>query len=354
MKKNIALIYGGNSAEAEISIKSGLNVLKQLDNTEYNIYQILLRGSSWRVLNPDGLSINQQVPFNLLQYFISLEEQLNKPIGKLKLSDINTCVGCEIDKTDFSFSFNGEKVCLNQAVIMIHGTPGENGMLQGYFEMLDIPFNTCSSFVSAITFDKHSCKRFLDNSGVKMAKDVYLIKGANYCQDKIIESLGLPVFVKPTNGGSSFGVTKVKEKKDLKAAIDFVFEEYDSALIESFIKGRELTNGIYIKDDIATYFPVTEIITTREFFDYEAKYLGESKEICPAQVSDELTKEIQLLSEKIYRYLGCTGLVRVDYILKDNDLYFLELNTVPGMTQMSLIPVQARVGNIDLNSIILS
>ncbi len=337
--KNIALIYGGNSEEAEISIKSGLNVLQQLDKSKYNIYQVLLRGRNWRVLNPNCEEINEAIPFDLLKNFIN--------------NEINTAIGAEIDKTDFSFTFNGEKVLLDEAVIMIHGTPGENGLLQGYLEMLDIPFNTCSSFVSAITFDKHSCKRFLDNAGVKMAKDIYLIKGAKYNPEEIINKIGLPLFVKPTNGGSSFGVTKVKKAEELIPALDIVFKEYDSALIEEYIKGRELTNGIYIKDGKTTTFPVTEIITTREFFDYQAKYMGESKEVCPAELSSELTEKVQQLSERIYKYLGCTGLVRMDYILKENDLYFLELNTVPGMTKMSLMPVQARIGNIDLSSIII-
>ena len=352
--KNIALIYGGNSAEADISIKSGLNVLTLLKDCGYNIYEVLLRGASWRVINPQGGNNNGNIPFELLEHEIEQEELNQRGIGKLKLDDVKSDIGVEINKTDFSFTFNGSKVSFDKAIIMIHGTPGEDGLLQGYFEMLNIPFNTCSSFVSAITFDKHSCKRFLDNSGVLMAQDIYLVKGAKYCPNEIINKLGLPLFVKPTNGGSSFGVTKVKTIDELTPALDIVFKEYDSALVEGFIKGRELTNGIYIKDNNVINFPVTEIITTREFFDYEAKYLGESSEVCPAEISPEITKAVQDLSEKIYRYLGCTGLVRVDYILDGDDLYFLELNTVPGMTKMSLMPVQAKVGGINLADIILS
>ena len=283
--KNIALIYGGNSEEAKISIKSGLNIYKLLDKNKYKIYQVLLRGKNWRVLNPNCEEINEEIPFDTLKSFINNDKAIN--------------TGAEIDKTDFSFTHNGEKTLLNEAVIMIHGTPGENGLLQGYLEMLDIPFNTCSSFVSAITFDKHSCKRFLDNAEIKMAKDIYLIKGAKYNAEEIINKIGLPLFVKPTNGGSSFGVTKVKKIEELAPALDFVFKEYDSALIEEFIQGRELTNGIYKKNGETTYFPITEIITSREFFDYEAKYLGESKEVCPAEISKELTEQVQKLSEKI-------------------------------------------------------
>lgn len=333
MRKKIALIYGGNSEEAEVSIKSGKNVSANISREKYDVYEIVLRGGSWRVLNPDGDVVCANVAENHLKNIIE--------IGK---SD----VGVEVDKGDFSFAHNGVKVKFDFAFIMIHGTPGENGLLQGYLDMIMVPYNTCSSFVSAVTFDKHSCKRFLDFAGVKMAKDVFFHKGDNYCADKIIEQLGLPVFVKPTNGGSSFGVTKVKKKEDLKAAVDFVFSEYDSVIIEEFIQGREMTNGIYQNGGAIVKLPVTEIITEREFFDYQAKYLGESREICPAQIAEDMASQIQHMSEKLYRYLGCSGLVRMDYIVKGEDIYFLETNTVPGMTAMSLVPAQVRAAGIPM------
>jgi D-alanine-D-alanine ligase len=260
--------------------------------------------------------------------------------------------GVEVDKTGFSFEFNGRKVKFDMAFIMIHGTPGENGLLQGYLEMMGVPYNTCSAYVSAITFDKHSCKRFIEHAGIKMAKDVFIRRGSSYNAEEIVEQLGLPLFVKPTNGGSSFGITKVKKLEDLVPAIELVFREYDSVIIEESIVGRELTNGIYPKGDKLVKLPVTEIVTTREFFDYEAKYLGESQEICPAHIPDDLTRRIQDTTEQIYRYMGCSGLVRMDYIVKGEDIYFLETNTVPGMTAMSLVPAQVRAAGISMEEFV--
>lgn len=318
MKQKIALVYGGNSSEYEISAQSGKNVASCIDRTRYDVYEVLLMGASWQV-------------------------QIYKNISGNEVTDT-----IEVDKTDFSFTYKGEKIKFDLAYIMIHGTPGENGLLQGYFEMLGIPFNTCSAFVSSITFDKHSCKRFLDFAGVKMAKDIYIRVGHDYCVKSIVKELGLPLFVKPTNGGSSFGINKVKREEELEEAIQNAFKECDSILVEECITGREMTNGIYCKNGELVRLPVTEIVTDREFFDYEAKYLGQSNEICPAPISDELTEDIQNLTAKIYRYMGCRGLVRIDYIVKGYDIYFLEINTVPGMTPMSLVPGQVRAAGIDM------
>lgn len=328
MKKNIALIYGGDSEEAGVSIKSGRNVADCICRENYNVYEILLRGASWRVLNPCGCAVDMEVAENCL----------NTPQS----------VGVEVDKTDFSFVADGNRVKFDMAFIMIHGTPGENGLLQGYLEMMGVPYNTCSAYVSAITFDKHSCKRFIEHAGVKMAKDVFIRRGSAWNAEEIIGELGLPVFVKPTNGGSSFGITKVKKVEELAPAIELVFKEYDSVIIEESIVGREFTNGIYPKGGELVRLPVTEIVTSREFFDYEAKYLGESQEICPAQIPDELTARIQDTTEQIYRYMGCSGLVRMDYIVRNDEIYFLETNTVPGMTAMSLVPAQVRAAGIPM------
>ena len=389
-KKTIALIYGGNSLEAEISIKSGKNVADNLDRNRYNIYEVLLRGESWRVVNPNGGSVGESVVEELLNREIEIERGYiacsrtsektsggtysgksgeascgtscetsgeasvnannSGARGRVRIKDLQGLHGVEIDKTDFSFTYNGTKIKFDYAFIMIHGNPGENGVLQGYLEMMDIPFNTCTSFVSTITFDKHSCKRFLDFSGINMAKDLF-IRREDFCFadcDSIIDRLGLPLFVKPSDGGSSFGVTKVKEPKDLAKAIKAAFEVSSSVLVEESIQGREVTNGIYTVNGEMFTLPVTEIVTDREFFDYEAKYLGQSREICPAPIGDELTRRIQQTSRKIYRYLGCKGLVRIDYFIKDNEIYFLEMNTVPGMTAMSLVPAQVRVAGIPM------
>lgn len=364
-RKNIALIYGGNSLEAEISIKSGKNVADNLDRDRYNIYEVLLRGESWRVINPNG----EIVPGGFAEELLNGEIEIEKGYvnvdeasvnannsgahGRIKIEDMQKLPGTEIDKTDFSFTFGGVKTRFDYAFIMIHGNPGENGVLQGYLEMMDIPFNTCSSFVSTITFDKHSCKRFLDFSGVNLAKDRFIRK-EEFCFadcDSIIEKLGLPLFVKPSDGGSSFGVTKVKRPNELAEAIKMAFEVSSSVLVEECIKGREVTNGIYTVNGKIVNLPVTEIVTDREFFDYEAKYLGQSREICPAPLGDELTRRVQRTSEKIYRYLGCKGLVRMDYFIRDNEIYFLELNTVPGMTAMSLVPAQVRAAGITMKEL---
>ncbi len=322
-KKIIALVYGGNSSELEISVQSGKNVVSYIDKERYEVYEVLLKGASWQV-------------------------QLHNDAPGGGISAI------EVDKTDFSFTYKEQKIKFDMAYIMIHGTPGEDGLLQGYFEMLGIPYNTCSSFVSSITFDKHSCKRFLDFAGVKMAKDVFLRRDSEYNVTDIVKQLGLPLFVKPTNGGSSFGITKVKREEELQAAIESAFNECDSILIEECITGREFTNGIYKCKGELVSLPVTEIVTNREFFDYEAKYLGMSNEICPAPISAELTGNIQELTARIYKYMGCNGLVRIDYIVKGYDIYFLEINTVPGMTPMSLVPGQVRAAGIDMDSFFTS
>ena len=344
MKKKIALIYGGNSEEAGISIQSGRNVSRNICREKYDVYEVLLKGVDWLVMNPSGDAVQDDLPQRCLDALCA-----GKPA---KTVAAGACAPVPVDKSDFSFVHEGVKVKFDMAFIMIHGTPGENGLLQGYFEMIGVPYNTCSAYVSAITFDKHSCKRFIEHAGVKMAKDVFIRRGSSYNPEEIIGELGLPVFVKPTNGGSSFGITKVKKVEDLTPAIELVFKEYDSVIIEESIVGRELTNGIYANGSELVKLPVTEIVTTREFFDYEAKYLGESQEICPAQISAELTAQIQETTEKIYKYMGCSGLVRMDYIVRDGEIFFLETNTVPGMTPMSLVPAQVRAAGISMEEFV--
>ena len=250
----------------------------------------------------------------------------------------------EINKTDFSAA----GVHFDVAFIMIHGSPGENGLLQGYFEMLEIPFTTCNAFVSNIAFDKYSCKRFLDFAGVKFAKDCYIRKGRPYSPRSIVAQLGLPLFIKPTNGGSSFGVTKVKSMEEIEPAVERAFLENDAVMAEEAIVGREVTNGIFTDRGKIVNLPVTEIVTEREFFDFEAKYQGLSKEICPAPLPPHITEQIQQMTTHIYTFMGCSGLVRMDYIIKGEEIFFLEMNMVPGMTPMSLIPAQVRAAGIEI------
>lgn len=312
MKKRIALLYGGNSSEAEVSVKSGKHVAQHLDPLKYEVFEIMVRGMDWRVQNPD-------------------------------------CNFAQIDKSDFSFIHSdGKKITFDIALIMIHGTPGEDGMIQGYFDMVGIKYSTSPSIVSAITFNKYACKCFLRDSGIMLPKEVFLRKGDKYSVDEISTQLGYPMFVKPNDGGSSFGVTKVKSADGLSLAIEEAFKEDDKVLIEEFIEGREMTNGAFLSGNSLNVLPVTEIIPDNEFFDYEAKYLGASKEICPAKIPESMREAIQENTSKIYSHLGCRGVVRVDYIVNNKGIYFLEINTVPGMTQMSLVPQQIRAAGMTI------
>lgn len=303
MKKRVALLYGGDSSEFEVSVKSGKNVASAIDRQRYDLYQIVVRDTSWAVQIEGGSQV-------------------------------------EVDKSDFSAIIDNQKIKFDLAFIMIHGTPGENGLLQAYFEMLHIPHNTCSSFVSALTFDKYACKAYLRDLGIKLPKESLVRKGDSYSPDEIVERLGLPLFVKPNIGGSSFGATKVNDVNDIPDAIERAFVEGDTVIVEEYIKGREVTNGVYMRGRERVVLPVTEIIPDNEFFDYQAKYLGASKEICPAEIDQELYQQIREETSEIYHYLGCRGLVRMDYIVRDGEIYFLEINVVPGMTQMSLVPQQ--------------
>ena len=283
MKKNIAVVYGGNSSEVEISVMSGRYVASVIDRELFNVYEVYLRGTEWNVIEWD----EEDVP----------------------------SVVAPICKDDFSFiGKDGENVQIDVACLMIHGTPGENGILQGYLEMIGIPFTTCSSFACTVAFNKYACKTFLKDSGVKMAREVFLRKGDALDTDKIIKKLSLPLFVKPADGGSSFGITKVMFPEQLQPACEKAFKEYDTILVEEFIPGREFTQGVYSTGSEIRPLPVTEIISNNEYFDYEAKYLGGSQEICPALISNELAAQISEISAHIYKYFGCKGVIRIDYI----------------------------------------
>ena len=263
----------------------------------------------------------------------------------------------QIDKTDFSVCVAGEKVKFDYAYIMQHGTPGENGLMQGYLEMLGIPKSSCSAFVSAISFDKFSCKNYLKGLDcVKCAEEIFIRKGDSQdgLAERAVAELGLPMFVKPTDGGSSFGVTKVKKAEDFMPAVAAAFDEGNTVIAERAISGRELTCAVYKPGDTPVALPVIEIITDNEYFDYEAKYLGKSNEVCPAALSAEETAMVQEASVRIYRRLGCSGCVRMDYILAEDGLYFLEINTVPGMTAASLVPKMVRTAGLDMTDFLTS
>ena len=318
------MIYGSDSSEWEVSVRSGEFTASQIDGTRYNVYEIFARFGNWF----------------LKAYRRNGEERTVLSDGEVT-----------VDKTDFSVMLGGEKIKFDYAYIMQHGTPGENGLMQGYLEMLGVPHSGCNAFVSAITFDKFSCKSYLkDVDFVKCADDIFLRKGDSIegVAEKAVRRLGLPMFVKPTDGGSSFGVTKVKSAEDFDKAVEYAFSEGNMLIAEAAIAGRELTCAVYYDGRENVDLPVIEIITENEFFDYEAKYNGHSKEICPAQIPDSLRDEIQETSKKIYAQLGCSGLVRVDYISAEDGLYFLEINSIPGMTSASLVPQMVRAAGMNM------
>jgi len=304
MKKNIAVVYGGDSSEFGVSVKSSKNVFESIDATIYNVWKVQMKGLNWEVFQDDQ-------------------------------------VIASVDKNDFSFVRNSEKIIFDFAYITIHGTPGEDGKLQGYFDMVKIPYSTCGVYSSALTFNKYFCSNYLRNFNVPMAKSIRLFKRDQVEARQLIEKLGLPLFVKPNAGGSSFGVTKVKEKEQLLEALQTALNESSDILIEEFIEGPEFTCGLVKLSDQELIFPVTEVIPQNEFFDFEAKYtVGKTDEITPARISPELTRKIQELSSRIYDLCDCSGIVRIDYILKNNEFYFLEVNTTPGMTSTSFVPQQ--------------
>jgi len=311
MKQNIAVVYGGFSSEVEISKKSGLNVVRCMDRNLFNVYGVLLTRGKWCVEMPDGTEYS-------------------------------------IDRADFSFTLAGTKIHFDKAFIIIHGDPGENGILQAYFDMIGQKYVGSSSLVTSITFDKFACKRYLAGTGIKMAREVFLRRTDDYDTSAIIAELGLPVFVKPNNGGSSFGVTKVKNIESLNEAITAAFKEGDTLIIESAITGHEIDCGVYRDSKGVHALPVTEIISENEFFDYEAKYLGKSREVCPAEVPADMSAAVQDAAVKIFNRLGCTGMVRMDFMVSEDGVYFLEVNPNPGMTAESIYPKMLRAGGIDV------
>lgn len=323
----IAVVYGSDSSEWEVACRSGEYTASRIDDREHDVYEVFARFGKW-----------QLVAFRKRNSMRVIFPEGARP---------------EVDKNDFSVSVYGEKVKFDYAYIMQHGAPGENGLLQGYFEFMGIPHSGCSSFVSALAFDKYSCKSYLrDVDFVKLAPDAMIRKGMDVeaFAAKAAGNLGFPLFVKPTDGGSSFGITKVKKAEDLPTAINYAFTEGPVVIVEKGISGREFTCAAYRDGDDVKTLPVIEIITENEYFDYDAKYNGHSREVCPAEIPETLSSLIQETTEKIYSYFGCAGLVRMDYINAEDGLYFLEINTIPGMTSASLVPKMVRTAGMDMTS----
>ena len=322
---NIAVIYGSDTTESEVSCRSGEFVASRIDGSAYAIYEIYARFGKWQLVackKKDSMRVT--FPENA------------RP---------------EVDKNDFSVNVLGEKIKFDFAYIVQHGAPGENGQLEGYLEMINVPFSTCSSFVSTVAFDKFSCKCHVrEFDVVKCAPDAYVRKGADlkaFCE-KVIANLQFPVFVKPTQAGSSFGVTRVCSPEELESAISYAFSEDPAVLVEQSVSGRELTCAAYSDGKQVHTLPLIEIVTQNDYFDYDAKYTGHSEEICPAPIDEESAALIQRTTADIYTRLGCKGVVRMDYILSEDGLYFLEINTIPGMTSASLVPKMVRVAGIDI------
>ncbi|MDP4240801.1 MAG: D-alanine--D-alanine ligase [Bacteroidota bacterium] len=315
MKKKIALVMGGDSGEYEVSIQSAETIQKSIDQNLYEVYPILIRGKNWTHSTDSGLVFH-------------------------------------VNKNDFSLQFPEKKIVFDAVFIAIHGTPGEDGKLQGYFEMMGIPYTSCNLTVSAITFNKYFCNDLALQYGMNVPATVLLRKADPVNPEAILSATGLPCFVKPNKAGSSCGVTKVKAAADLEQALAVAFKEDDEVLVQQFIKGRELACGVFRYKGEIIVLPATEIISKNEFFDYEAKYkTGMASEITPAPLTPEQTSECQKQTAYLYDKFNCKGVVRFDYFLTGDKFWFLEVNTVPGLTANSLVPKQAAAKGIAIDKL---
>lgn len=315
MKRTVAIIAGGDSSEHEVSMNSAKGIYSFIDKERYNLYIVELSKKAWEAVLPDGTR-------------------------------------SKIDKNDFSFMDGSNRVKPDFAYITIHGTPGENGILQGYFELLDIPYSTCDVLVSAMTFSKFTLNQYLKGFGIRVAESMLVNKRFGIDNKDVVEKIGLPCFIKPNASGSSFGVTKVKTEDDIQPALEAAFAESDDVMIEAFMDGIELANGCYKTKEKSVVFPITEVVSDNEFFDYNAKYKGEVTEITPARLSPELTERVKKLTSAIYDILGCKGIVRIDYIITEGEkINMLEINTTPGMTSTSFIPQQVKAASLDIKDV---
>ena len=308
--KNIAVLEGGYSHEKVISLLSAETVFQNIDKEQFNPIKVRIDEEGWFA-------------------FYNGEK-------------------VEINRSDFSFN----EVKFDFAFIVIHGTPGEDGKLQAYFDMLGMPYSTASHLAATLTFNKFVCNQYLKNFGVKVAEAVLIRQNESYKSNEIIAKVGLPCFVKPADGGSSFGVTKVVAENELESAITFALKHGTQAIIESFMQGREVTNGIFKGKDGIKVLPITEIVTTNAFFDFDAKYKGESEEITPADLPIAIEQKVKTETKRIYEILDLDGICRADYIIQGEEPYLIEINTVPGMSDASLIPQMAAYEGIELKKLL--
>ena len=304
--KRIAIVAGGFSSEFPVSMKSAQGIKTFLEQTSYETYVVKITRDLWEVQLPDGST-------------------------------------SEIDKNDFSFVEDSRIKKFDFAYITIHGVPGENGALQGYFDMIGMPYSCCGVFAAALTANKYSCNQYLSKFGIKISPAVLIRPGEDYSVSDIANKITFPCFVKPNEGGSSCATTKVKEESELKKAIEAAFTEGGNVIVEKFMQGTEVTCGCYKTTEKSVVFPITEVVSKNEFFDYEAKYTASKvEEITPARISEEIAEEISSTTLKIYDLIGAKGIIRVDYIIIQGEPYLLEVNTTPGMTATSFIPQQIR------------
>jgi len=313
-KKNIAIIMGGYSSEYKISLTSGNMVYDTLDRKKYTPYRIHIFKDKWVYVDDEDLEIS-------------------------------------IDKNDFSINIDSFKITFDCVFNAIHGSPGEDGYMQGYFEMLNIPHTSCTMYQAAVTFNKRDCLSILKPYGIKTATSYYLNLGNTVDENAIVAKVGLPCFVKANKAGSSFGITKVHKKDELQNAIAIAFKEDDEIIIESFLDGTEVSVGVITYKGETKVLPITEIVSENDFFDYEAKYLGKSQEITPARLTPEQEEKVNTVAKKVYDILKMTGFSRSEYIFKDGEPHLLEMNTVPGLTKESILPQQAAAAGISLSDL---
>jgi len=315
-KRIIAIVAGGDSSENPVSLRSAATILENMDKERYEPYIVEIEGKNWQVHVKDGVT-------------------------------------APVDRNDFSFTSGGTKKVFDYAYITIHGTPGENGVFEGYLRLMRIPFSTCDVLASALTFNKYVLNKTMKSCKVNVANSRRLRKGDPIDPDKIISKVGLPCFIKPTDGGSSFGTTKVKTREQIVPAVQEAFKENNEIMIESFMQGTEVTNGYYKTRKREVKLPVTEVVPKSDFFDYDAKYNGKVEEITPARIPDKLRDQIQDLTAKIYDLIGCHGIIRNDYIITEGGkINLLEVNTTPGMTATSFIPRQVRAAGLDIKEVL--
>ncbi len=318
--RTIAIVCGGDSSEHDVSLRSAQGLYSFFDKQKYNVYVVDVKGTDWHVDLPNG--------------------------------DI-----APIDKNDFSFMLDGKRIYFDYAYITIHGAPGENGVMQGYFDLIHLPYSTSGVLVEALTFNKYVLNNYLRSFGVKVADSILLRRGDTYDEQEIEQRIGMPCFVKPAADGSSFGVSKVKNADQLAPALRVAFMESDEVMVESLLQGTEISQGVYKVKWKSVVLPATEVVTNNEFFDYDAKYNGQVKEITPARLNPETAQRVAEETSKIYDLLHVNGIIRVDYIIsKDtngNDVInMLEVNTTPGMTATSFIPQQVKAAGLDMGTVL--